>query len=205
MNLSSILITVVGIIIIIALYVLSRLGQINMPRKETSIPEIKDGNGKLFTSILDDIPASDGYSPKTTSIKKSPEEKHQLIIFVSAQDDSGLDGNLIKASLLKNGLVLGDKDIYHYLTEGKTKKQKHSLFRIANGVEPWTLTNKDLENQTIAGLSMVMLLPSIIDNNKAVDIFIDTAEKISEGSNGVLKNQEQTIFSAKDRSNMYDL
>jgi len=46
---------------------------------------------------------------------------------------------------------------------------------------------------------------SVIDNNKAVDIFINTAEKIAKESNGMLKNQEQTTLSAKDKANMYDL
>jgi len=141
MNLSSILITVVGIIIIIALYVLSRIGQIGRPKKEAPLPEIKNEEGELFTSILDDIPAGDGSTPKTIETKEVPDEKQkrQLIIFVSANDDNGLNGSVIKETLLKNNLALGDKDIYHYLVTGTDKKQKHSLFRIANGIEPCLL------------------------------------------------------------------
>lgn len=207
MNLSSILITVVGIIIIIALYVLSRLGQISMPKKETPLPQIRDDNGDLFTSILDDIPATDGSTPNTNKINKSSSDKHQLIIFVSANNDDGLNGDIIKETLLKNELVLGDKDIFHYLIDGAdtNKKQKQSLFRVANGVEPWTLRDQDLDKQSIAGLSMVMLLPTIIDNKKAVEIFINTADKIAKDTQGVLKNQEQNLFNAKDRAQMFDL
>jgi len=216
MNISSILITIVGIIIIIALYVVSRIGQSNMPKKEISmLPDIKDDNGDVFTSILDDIPASDGSTPvdnKKTTTKDST-AKQQLVLFisaanVSAEDNQGLDGDLIKKTLLNNGLSLGDKDIYHYLvensTEGKEKKAT-SLFRVANGVEPWTLTDKDLDKKQLAGLSMVMLLPNIIDNKVALKIFIEMADTIAEQTNGVLKNQQQEILTVKDRKAIFDV
>ncbi len=202
MNISSILITIVGIIIIIALYVVSRIGQSNMPNKETSLlPDIKDDNGDTFTSILDDIPASDGSSPSVhnETPTKVSNDKQQLVLFISAADDQRLDGDLIKQALLNNDLSLGDKDIYHYLIENKNKQQLTSLFRVANGVEPWTLRDQDLDKQQLVGLSMVMLLPNIIESKAALTMFIEKADAIAAQTNGVLKNQQQEILSAEDR------
>lgn len=207
MNISSILITIVGIIIIIALYVLSRLGQSNMPNKETSLlPDIKDDNGDVFSSILDDIPASDGSTPiaNTTAPAKNSTEKQQLVLFISAanvnNNNQELDGDLIKQALLDNGLSLGDKDIYHYLIEDKnTDQQFTSLFRIANGVEPWTLKDQDLDKKQLVGLSLVMLLPSVIENKAASNMFLEKADAITAQIDGILKNQQQQLLSAADR------
>jgi len=216
MNISSILITIVGILIIIALYVVSRIGQINMPNKETSLlPDIKDDNGDVFTSILDDIPASDGSMPAVN--KKEPAKdsttKQQFVLFisaanVSADNNQGLDGDLIKQTLLNNGLTLGDKDIYHYLVKSSRElkdKQSTSLFRVANGVEPWTLTDKDLYKKQLAGLSMVMLLPNTIEDKAALKIFIEMADTIASQTNGILKNQQQETLTAIDRKAIFDV
>lgn len=211
MNISSILITIVGIIIIIALYVASRIGLSNMPNKETSLlPDIKDDNGDVFTSILDDIPATDGSTPSvnTKTPVTDPNPKKQLVLFISADNDQGIDGNLIKQTLLNNGLSLGDKDIYHYIVESSIEgkdKQSTSLFRVANGVEPWTLKDQDLNKKQLVGLSMVMLLPSTIENKAALAIFIEKADIIAAQINGILKNQQLQALSTEDRKAIFDI
>ena len=205
MNISSILITIVGIVIIIALYVVSRIGQNKLPNNTQAsvLPIIKDDDGNAFSSILDDIPATDEPSSphKNKSSISTKQDKQQLVLFISSTDDQTLDGKLIKQALLDNGLSLGDKDIYHYLIENK-EKQLTSLFRIANGVEPWTLKDNDLEKQQLIGLSMVILLPTIIKNSDAVNTFIEKADAITAQVNGVLKNHQQEILSKEERESI---
>lgn len=213
MNISSILITIVGILIIIGLYVMSRIGQSNMPKNETSIlPKIRDKNGDEFTSVLDDIPASDGSIPTPKTKQETKIDKKQVVLFISAENDQMLDGDLIKQTLTENELSFGDNDIYHYQVEtsdndknndaknNQQEPQLSSLFRIANGVEPWTLTDQDLDKKKLVGLSMVMLLPTVIDKKTALKIFFEKADKIAAQINGVLKNQQQQILSAEDRA-----
>lgn len=212
MNISSILITILGIIIILALYVMSRVGQKKVPHNNnTKIPDIKDANGDPFTSVLDDIPAKDvsitsqETSSETTSSMtenksgiKTEINKQQLVLFISAKDEHGLEGTLVKKALLENDLTLGEKDIYHYNLV--KNKQKNSLFRVANGVEPWTLTDKDLIDQQVVGISIVMLLPNIINNKEATQLFLNKADAITKQVNGVLKNQHQELINAEDRA-----
>jgi len=213
MNISSILITILGIIIILALYVMSRMGQRNLPKNENSkIPEIKDADGNTFSSVLDDIPASDGSAEKVplkkastssqqeTKTEVNPSTKKQIVLFISAKDDEGLDGSLVKQTLLNNGLKLGDKDIYHYYLENDNKV--NSLFRIANGVEPWTLKDDDLLNKKIIGISIVMLLPTTVSNKDATTLFMKMADTITQQVNGVLKNQQQELLTVEDRNNI---
>ena len=219
MNITSILITIVGIIFIIALYLMGRISKSKLPKIHTTLlPDIKDESGNKFTSILDDIPASDGSTPNpdktkdkfvaekaSSSLKNSDSEQKnqqkQIVLFISAKDQMSLDGNLVMQALTNNGLTYGDKDIYHYFvgsTSG-TSQNKVSLFRVANGVEPWTLSKNDLINKKIAGLSIVMFIPTVINNQDAIKILISTMEKLSNEINGVLKNQQQQILTDKDK------
>jgi FtsZ-interacting cell division protein ZipA len=211
MNISSILITIVGIIIIIALYLMSRIAQSKLPQEQsTQLPDLKDSQGNKFTSVLDDIPARDGSVPKQkatnvtafkrkTSTKKvdSTNNKQQIILFISAKEGSNLDGNAIQKALIENDLVLGENDIYHYFVDvfqndGRALPPgKSSLFRVANGIEPWTLKQKDLLNSQLAGLSLVMLLPTKIDDRKGFKTFISVAQKLTREIDGVLKNEKQ--------------
>lgn len=222
MNITSLLITLAGIIVILALYIMSRVTQSKLPTKQTAIiPDLKDDNGDRFTSVLDDIPARDGSTPKATPViteeikEKEPQEtteeplgkkvkQKQSILFISGKDESGLDGNLVQLALEKNGFVFGEMDIYHYLINNNSDvdSEKISLFRIANGMEPWTLKEEDLLNKKLAGLSVVMQTPSKIDDNKAINTFITVTESLCIAVDGVLKNQQQQLFTDENKENL---
>lgn len=230
MNITSLLITLAGIIFIIALYIISRISQSKLPSKQTSrLPNLKDEKGNRFTSVLDDIPARDGSTPKpdkiiqetineesnenidktnteiNNEINNEPPETQQHILFISGKDDNGLDGKLVQKALKKNGLVLGDMDIYHYfpvMKDSLPDSEKYSLFRIANGVSPWTLKAEDLVNKKLAGLSIVMITPTKINDSEAISLFISLSEKICKQIGGVLKNQQQQLFTAKEKKHL---
>ncbi len=252
MDIISLLITIAGILIILGLYILGRLSRSKMPREKpiASVPNIVDDNGERFTSVLDDIPATDGSTPqqkplpeqttntvtpgqtkqtdknpqastaqanKTAQANNTAQAKNaaqannaahantppkQHVLFVSAKDGKGLDGNKISKALPRLGLSFGEFDIFHYQLE--TTNGKTSLFRVANGVEPWTLTEKDLKNQSIPGLSMLLITPTPIDDREAVETFIKIAGQIATELNGELKNQQQQLFTEKDRLKMLE-
>ena len=213
MDITSLSITFVGIIFISVLYIISRMTRSKLPQiKARNLPRLKNEDGTLFTSILDDIPASDDLSfnskaePYIASNQKTGKDlKQQHILFISGNDDAGLDGNLISKVLKKNGLILGDFDVYHYLVKANTINEnnekitsKLSLFQVANGIDPWTLKDEDLHNQKLAGLSIILVTPSAIDDTEAIKLFISISHKISKEINGVLKNQQQQLFTPKD-------
>lgn len=237
MNITSLLITIAGIIIIIALYIMSRVTKSKMPSKQTSIiPKLKDKNGKKFTSVLDDIPARDGSTPVRTSVEATtieavddisnneehneeqtikekdvtisttePSETAQHVLFISEKDVNGLDGNLVKQALKSNGFVFGEMDIYHYMVNLETNTGMTSLFRVANGMAPWTLIDTDLQDKKLAGLSIVLLTPSKIDDEIAMKTFISVAEKLCEDVGGILKNDKQQILTEENKKNLSTL
>ncbi|HIQ14299.1 MAG TPA: hypothetical protein EYH38_01840 [Leucothrix sp.] len=237
MNITSLLITLAGIIFIVALYIISRISQSKLPSKQTSrLPNLKNENGTRFTSVLDDIPARDGSTPEPDNLvqetdnnksDKSTEtisetnvktakndnnkkentvsnktEQQQHILFITGRNENGLDGKLVQQALIANGLVLGDMDIYHYfpvMKDSVPESEKYSLFRIANGVSPWTLKPEDLLNKKLAGLSIVMITPTKINDSEAISLFISLSEKICKQIGGVLKNHQQQLFTAKEK------
>ncbi|MEE9444638.1 MAG: hypothetical protein V3V19_03125, partial [Cocleimonas sp.] len=115
MNTTSLLITLVGIIVIIGLYLMSRIAQSKQPQAlQTRIPNLKNDDGSKFSSLLEDIPARDGSTPKPAPMQKvtitstneartsasdetakKERQAKQLILFISANDETGLDGNLV--------------------------------------------------------------------------------------------------------------
>jgi cell division protein ZipA len=228
MNITSLLITLAGIVIIIGLYLMSRFTQSKLPQAhETKIPNLKNKDGSQFTSLLDDIPARDGSFPKkrqktveeadnsdgsTAPIESKTEDTpitdttqtaktQQLILFISAEGAEGLDGNIIEKTLKKNKLTLGENDVYHYYVENefiKTESNQISLFRVANGVSPWTLKAADLKDKKLSGLSIVMSYPTKVNSGRAIKTYIAFAKELAEKTNGALKNQEQQDFSDED-------
>ena len=233
MNITSLLITIAGIIIIIALYIMSKIARSKLPsKKQTSIiPNLKDDDGGKFTSVLDDIPARDGSTPHVdaTAIEENiPEqaleedddyniedepgppkvtikpaiETTQHILFISGKDENGLDGNVVQQALKGHGLVFGEMDIYHYMVNLEEDTGMTSLFRVANGVSPWTLIDTDLLNKRLAGLSIVMLTPSKINDKKAMNTFITVTENLCKSVNGILKNDKQQLLTEKDKTQL---
>ena len=221
MDITSLIITFVGILVMLALYIISRISRSKLPQeKKVRLPTLKNEDGTQFSSVLDDIPARDGSTPKPAT-EKAPKgaeiqeskdkasnasEQKQHILFISANDEAGLDGNLVSKVLKKNGLVFGDMDIYHYLINIKTEtgSEKTSLFRVANGIDPWTLKKEELNNKNIAGLSIVLLTPSKINDAEAIKTFIAVSHKISLEIDGILKNQNQQVFTPKDETSLLE-
>lgn len=208
MNIVSILITLIGIIALLALYIISKLSQQKQRPKSKIIviPKLHDENGLLMSSILADIPATDGSTPPPVvkiEKEKKPIADQQLVLFIAFKEENGIKGEQIPPLLEQHNLSLGKQDIYHYFVD---KKKKESLFRVANAVAPWVLTPSALEGTQTPGLSMVMQLPStFVSDHSALELFIRHAEDIAVAFNGQLKNDQQEVFSSGDKEALLSL
>ncbi len=217
MNTTSLLITLVGIIIIVGLYLMSRLALSKQPKiQKINIPNLKNSDGSKLSSVVEDIAAQDGSTPKpepeplnkismsnkvenqstTPKHKEKEKEPQQIILFISSNNQNGLDGNLIAKTLQENNLTLGDKDIYHYFIDKNASKT--SLFRVANGTAPWTLNKTDLINKKLAGLSLFMSLPKRIERKEAIETLLQVSKNIAKEINGTLKNDKQQPLTQSD-------
>jgi cell division protein ZipA len=227
MELVSLIIMVLGLAALVGIYVISRVSRRNLPQKRDEVvPVLRDADGNELSSVLDDAPARDGKRPAanarnlsdvmmsgvsgkpqenkaTTPAKESIALPPQLVLFVAADIDTGFAGEEVLKALDNAGLSFGDMDIFHrsILTDsGET-----SLFSVANGVKPWTLAPEELVAQTTPGLSMILNLPSPIDDGEAIHDFLRTAERLTADLNGVLKDHNQQPFTPETRAELLAL
>ena len=208
MDIVSILITVALVILMIAFYIMGRMSQNKLPKEhDKSIPRINDDFGEVTSSIKEDVAATDGSTPvvidhnddefeeEIIEVKQAATAR-QLVLFIAADEGKSLSGDKILEVLPKYQLVFGDMDLFHYPIENGGEASK--LFSIANGVEPWTLNPKDMKGSETPGLSIMMQLPSPIDDRDAIEILVSTTQLVAKDIGGILKNDSQKVFSKQD-------
>ena len=207
MDIVSILITVALVILMIAFYIMGRMSQNKLPKEhDKSIPRINDDFGEVTSSVMEDVPATDGSTPvviendveeyEEIGQVKNAATPRQLVLFIAAKEGKALSGDKILEVLPKYQMAFGEMDLFHYPIEDNGQPSK--LFSIANGVEPWTLNPKDMAGSETPGLSIMMQLPSPIDDRDAIEILVSTTQLIAQDIDGVLKNDTQQTFSKQD-------
>ena len=206
MDLISLLITIIGIIALLGLYVMSKAySQTSPANKKNTISHYTDAEGNRLSSVLADIPATDGSTPviqseESKSDGRQKQKDVQLVLFISAKYSEGLDGNRILQAMEDLDMEFGEMSIFHYLLDSG-----ESLFRVANGVKPWTLIPDEMKNIHTPGLSLILQTPTPIDDHEALALFIDTAEKLAKSIQGELKNMQQQDFTHNDKEKMRDM
>lgn len=227
MELISLVIMALGLVALVAIYILSRISRRDLPQKrDESVPVLRDKDGNPISSVLEDVPARDGKRPAanarilsdammsgvatpsaTSDVALEPENSvilpPQLVLFVAADIDAGFAGEEVLKALDNAGLRFGDMGIFHRII--KHEGTEVSLFSVANGVKPWTLVPEELIEQATPGLSMILNLPSPIANGDAIHDFLRTAERLTGDLGGVLKDQDQQAITADSRASLLAL
>ena len=200
----SIIIMLLGMAVLVALYFMSRSAKKSLPKdKDMRIHAIRDEEGHLASSIKEDIDGEGNRIEAGSRVERKAVKETQLVLFIAANSDAGLNGNKLLNSMDKVGLQFGDMDLFHRITA--TDKGDVSIFSVANGVEPWTLNPDDIRDQSTPGVSVILNLPSSIDDVMAINDFVDVAKIMAEDLNANLKNQQQEIFSERDKNAMLAL
>ncbi len=227
MELVSLIIMVLGLVALVGIYVISRVSRRSLPQKrDENVPMLRDADGNELSSVLEDVPARDGKRPSPNArdlsdvmmsgVAGKPKQDKtiepvreaialppQLVMFIAADIDAGFAGEEVLKALDNAGLSFGDMDIFHrYIL---TEQGETSLFSIANGVKPWTLIPEELTMQTTPGLSMILNLPSPIDDGEAIHDFLRTAERLVADLNGVLKDHNQQPVTPDTRADLLAL
>jgi len=225
MELVSLIIMVLGLVALVAIYVISRISRRELPQKrDANVPVLRDADGNEMSSVLDDVAARDGKRPSANARnlsdvmmsgvagKSPPPEAEvaknvvlppQLVLFIAADIDADFAGEEVLKALDNAGLSFGDMGIFHRMV--LTGEGEASLFSVANGVKPWTLVPEELVEQSTPGLSMILNLPSPINNHETIHDFMRTAERLAADLGGVLKNQEQQAITAEYRADLLAL
>jgi cell division protein ZipA len=207
-------IMVLGLVALLAIYMISRMTHKEQgSKRDMPVVPVKDETGQEVSSILEDNAARDGKRPALNALKLdtsetaeplydnlTPEDKSEkdfklpprLILFIAAPEGQMFDGEAVLDALDNAGLQYGDMNIFHRMVLSEFGEV--SLFSVANGVPPWTLEPEELKQGATPGLSLIINLPSPLDDSEAIHDFIFTAERINQSLGGVLKDQNQDVF-----------
>ena len=196
----SIIIMLLGFAVLGALYYMSRTAKTGqVKQQDTKIHAIREEDGRLATSVKDDT----GSETVIQEANPKPIQETQLILFIAANNEEGLNGNKLINIMEKIGLQFGDMDVYHRIT--MTDKGQVSVYSVANGVEPWTLKPDEIREQNTPGVSLILNLPSKIDDVEAINDFIEVAQIMARELKATLKNQNQEEFTDADKQAMLAL
>lgn len=221
MELVSLIIMVLGLAALVGIYVLSRVSRRQLPQKrDESVPVLRDADGNELSSVQDDVPARDGKRPTanartlsdamvsgmgkavgaadTAPASAAPTLPPQLVLFVAAPTENGFSGEAVLNALHHAGLSFGEMDIFHRRV--LSEQGEVSLFSVANGVKPWTLRPEELLLQHTPGLSLILNLPSPVDDTEAIHDFMRTAERLAAELGGVLTDQYQEPLTQETRA-----
>ncbi len=196
----SIIIMLLGFAVLGALYYMSRTAKSGQVKKQdTKIHAIREEDGRLATSVRDDT----GSKSVVSEASPKPIQETQLILFIAANNEDGLNGNKLINIMEKIGLQFGDMGLYHRIT--MTDRGQVSVYTVANGVEPWTLKPDEIREQNTPGVSLILNLPSKIDDVEAINDFVEVAQIMARELKATLKNQNQEEFSDTDKQAMLAL
>lgn len=218
MEIVSLIIMIIGLVALIFIYWASRrTGQDFTQQRQNrpSIDQITAEDGGEISSIAADLPASDGKLPNENArnildgwetkpgspTPPDPEPEttaelpSQLIMFIAAEQ-AEFAGTEVLSALDNAGLQFGEMNVYHRMILTETGEQ--SLFYVANGIKPWTLVPDEVAETSTPGLSLILNLPSPINNREAIHDFVKTAERLNHQLDGVIKNQNQEVISEEE-------
>lgn len=228
MEIVSLIIMIIGLLALVFIYWASRRARQDLPQKnrqQAPLGTVTDAEGQEVSSVLEDQAARDGKVPHanapdmtdimrpthkalvmteadddelnthTASNSQDADLPPQLIMFIAA-DNADFEGSSVLTALDNAGLQFGEMDVYHRMI--LTEKGDTSLFYVANGIKPWTLVPEEIATETTPGLSLIINLPSPINNREAIHDFVKTAERLNYELGGVIKNQNQEVISQED-------
>lgn len=228
MEILSLIIMIIGLLALAFIYWASRRARQDLPKPSGKLPaitQITAEDGSEMSSVVADFPARDGKLPNenapdmtdvmqgshkpimmssssnTDTTEPSTNSEFlsdlppQLIMFIAAEQDD-FEGGTVLNALDNAGLQFGEKEVYHRMI--LTESGEKSLFYVANGVKPWTLIPEQIAEETTPGLSLILNLPSPINNREAIHDFVKTAERLNYELGGVIKNQNQAIISEEE-------
>ena len=108
-----------------------------------------------------------------------------VLIYIKAKPDKNFSGDDIFKAAEAAGMKPGSMDIFHhYLDDGD--ETGHTLFSLANMLEPGSFEFDNPGKTNTSGLVMFMQLPSLVEPSLVFDLMCHTAEKISADLGGEL-------------------
>jgi len=163
----------------------------------TAKPETAEKSEPLLEPPLLDETVEESSEKETTDEPEAETIKNKelfIVLYVMAQQEPGFTGTDVFSVLKEQGLSYGKMKIFHHHGIGELKV-KDSIFSIANIVEPGTFDPREMEKFTTSGLVLFLRLPGPFGGRVAFELMLNTAQRIAEMLEGVVKDERHQPLS----------
>lgn len=140
--------------------------------------------------------------PEAPAERATPKEVEQkiLAILIAEREGGLIMGNNLHRALRKEGLIYGERQIYHRMDLGKP------VFSVAGLLKPGQLDPAEAESFSTPGLTMFMVLPGPSSPVDAARDLLNTAKELSKSLKGELfDNKRQPFTEASERAMLADV
>jgi cell division protein ZipA len=177
----------IGAVIIAAVWLFSRQSKTSEPTARAA-PTFDDED---FPG--DDLPSKTvpGASAHTAPVR---EQGEQLILALHVMSRSGenLEGARVRAAFEANELRFGRYQVFHRL-EGE-QADGPSVFSVANVMEPGAFDPATLDQASLPGLTLFMVLPGPRAGVAAYADMLATARRLAQALDGEVLDQERSTL-----------
>ena len=127
-----------------------------------------------------------------------------LTLYVLPSTEHAFAGEPIVQALNSVGLNYGDMEIFHHFGAGRLQT-KEPLFSVANMLEPGTFDISNMHRFESPGLVFFLQLPTVLDGAVSFELFLNTAQRLTEALNGELYADPKTPLDSLIIENMRKL
>jgi cell division protein ZipA len=112
-----------------------------------------------------------------------------------SREDDDFSGDDVLKSLVDNGLVFGEMNIFHrYASQDN---EDSVLFSVANILRPGTFDLYNMHEFSTIGISLFLSLPTDVNNLEAFENMIRIAKRICKTLDGLLKDDHRNLMTAQ--------
>jgi cell division protein ZipA len=139
--------------------------------------------------------------PNNVDDQKDDSEKI-IVISVVAEADERFNGEQLSQAFKEAGLVYGEMNIFHRMTEVDGKEE--SMFSVVNMIEPGYFISDGLEGTVTPGISFFLKLPGAKDGLEMFSDMLYTAQTVAEVLNGDLVDHSRSTMTKQTIDHLRD-
>lgn len=162
-------------------------------------PVIKVERPRARTVTRESKPRS---QPESTPPPKPKPAPKLVVVYVTAPAGLAFRGSDVFEAAREAGLEYGDMRIFHHheTVDGRV----HSIFSLANMVEPGWFDQEQQEQLQTPGVALFLQLPAPMDGCKAFDAMIAAAQSLKHSLGGELRDASRSIMSHQTIAHLRD-
>ncbi len=128
--------------------------------------------------------------------------EHIVTLFVLARNEQKFEGYELYQTIIDEGLVFGNMDIFHYFIN-KDPRARHA-FSIAKATEPGTFDLDSFGSKSYSGICLLMNLDLSAESEENFELMLEKAYHIARSLNGVVCDDNKRPLSNADLELYYE-